>query len=163
MESKIPKLWTRDFILMSFTNLFIAAGSFLLIPVLPIYARDIFGASKADIGYVVGIYTLSALLLRPISGYTLDTMGRKSTYLVGLAFFVVLMPLYAWTNTLMMLLAIRFVQGMSWGAVTTGGSTIASDIVPMERRGEGIGYFGMSFTIAMALGPCVGFSTYSGD
>ena len=56
---------------------------------------------------------------------------------------------------------IRFLHGMSWGAVTTGGSTIASDIVPMERRGEGIGYFGMSFTIAMAIGPSVGTDSYS--
>ncbi len=156
MNAIKPPLWTKDFILMTFTNLFMSAGSFLLIPVLPIYAREVFDASESEIGYIIGIYTLSALFLRPVVGVALDTIGRKPTYLVGLVLFVVFMPFYAWASSLLLLFAIRFLHGLTWGAVTTGGSTIASDIVPMERRGEGIGYFGMSFTVAMAIGPVLG-------
>ncbi|MDX2302624.1 MAG: MFS transporter [Microscillaceae bacterium] len=162
MYTHKPRLWTRDFILLTLTNLFLATGSFLLIPVLPIYVRDMFGASKTEIGYIMGFYTLSALLLRPFAGFALDALGRKSIYLLGLALFVLLMPSYAWVSSMWMLLGIRFLQGMSWGIVTTGGSTIASDIVPLERRGEGIGYFGMSFTIAMALGPVLGLTLIQG-
>ncbi|NJL12399.1 MAG: MFS transporter [Microscillaceae bacterium] len=152
-----PPLWTPlDFVLMTLVNLFISAGSFMLIPVLPLYARAVMGASEAQIGYIIGIYTLSALLLRPIAGILLDTVGRRPTYLVGLLCFALLLPFYAWTTALAPLFALRFAHGLTWGVVTTGGNTIASDIVPMARRGEGIGYFGMSFTIAMALGPVLG-------
>lgn len=151
-----PALWTRDFVLMTIVNLFISSGSFMLIPVLPLYARTVMGASEAQIGYIIGIYTLSALLLRPIAGILLDTVGRRPTYLMGLLCFTLLLPFYAWTAALAPLFALRFAHGLTWGVVTTGGNTIASDIVPMARRGEGIGYFGMSFTIAMALGPVLG-------
>ncbi len=151
-----PALWTKNFILMTLINLFMSAGSFLLIPVLPLYAEEIMGAGKAEIGYIIGIYTLAALFSRPVTGVALDSIGRKSTYLVGLTLFVVMMPFYAWTAVLWLLFVLRFLHGLTWGMITTGGNTIASDIVPMERRGEGIGYFGMSFTVAMALGPVLG-------
>lgn len=155
-SSSKPILWTRNFIIMTCINLFMSAGSFLLIPILPLFAEKVMGAGKTEIGYIIGIYTLSALFSRPITGVALDTVGRKSTYLVGLFLFVLIMPVYAWVTVLWTLFILRFAHGLTWGMITTGGNTIASDIVPMERRGEGIGYFGMSFTIAMALGPVLG-------
>lgn len=153
-----PTLWSRDFILMTFTNLLMSAGSFLLIPTLPIYAANAFDASKSEVGYIIGIYTLSALFLRPIAGIFLDTVGRKPVYLLGLFLFVLMMPLYIFVGTLMSLILLRFAHGVSWGTFTTSSSTIVSDIVPPSRRGEGIGYFGMSFTVAMAVGPVLGLT-----
>ncbi|NJO03135.1 MAG: MFS transporter [Bacteroidia bacterium] len=84
--------------------------------------------------------------------------GAKPTYMAGLFFFIAITPLHAWAGTLSVLLILRFFHGMAWGVVTTGGSTLVADIVPPLRRGEGIGYFGMSFTAAMALGPVLGLS-----
>jgi MFS family permease len=152
------KLWTPNFILITFTNLFVSAASFLLIPVLPIFAKQILKADEAQIGLIISIYTLSALILRPFVGWGLDALGRKLIYFLGLSFFALLMPWHAWLNSISSLLILRFLHGFSWGIVTTGGSTIASDLVPPSRRGEGIGYFGMSFTIAMALGPVIGLA-----
>lgn len=160
MEYSRPKLWTRDFILMCFVNLFVAAGTFLLIPTLPLYARDVLQVGEAEIGYISGLFTLSALFLRPVSGYMLDSWGRKITFLSGLALTILCLPWYAFATSLSFLLALRFLHGLTWGVVTTGGSTVVSDIVPAARRGEGIGYYGMSFTLAMALGPVIGLSMY---
>lgn len=153
-----PQLWSRDFILLTLVNLFMASGSFLLIPVLPVFAQRVFQAGESEIGLIVGVYTLSALFLRPIAGIALDNWGRRGTYLLGLALFVSFMPSYVAASTIGLLFIIRLIHGFTWGIVTTGGSTIVSDIVPAERRGEGIGYFGMSFTISMALGPVLGLS-----
>lgn len=156
MNTPKPILWTRDFVLITVANLLICAGSFLLIPTLPIYATELFKADKAEVGYIVGIYTLSGLLIRPFIGFALDTFGRKLIYWAGVLIFVSILPLYATVSSMFWLLIVRFWHGFLWGVVTTGGSTVASDIVPPARRGEGIGYYGMSFTIAMALGPVVG-------
>jgi MFS family permease len=158
MAETKPLLWTTNFILITFANLLISAGSFLLIPVLPIYAKQALGASKAEIGLIISIFTISALLLRPFVGIGLDSLGRKPIYFLGLILFAALLPFYAWFQVVSQLIILRFIHGFAWGIVTTGGSTIASDIVPSERRGEGIGYYGMSFTIAMALGPVIGLA-----
>lgn len=158
------QLWTRDFILMSIVNLFLAASSFMLIPTLPIYASKVLGANQSEIGYIVGLYTFSALFIRPFVGIGLDTIGRKPIYLLGLFLFLLMMPLYYFTTVMFLLIGLRLLHGFTWGMTTTGGSTIISDIVPPLRRGEGIGYFGMSFTIAMALGPVLGlFLVNEGD
>jgi MFS family permease len=63
---------------------------------------------------------------------------------------------YAFANNFMILVLIRLLHGLSWGALTTGGSTIVADIVPESKRGQGIGYFGLSITLSMALGPVLG-------
>ncbi|HAI77101.1 MAG TPA: MFS transporter [Microscillaceae bacterium] len=154
--STSTKLWTKDFLLLTLSNLFMASGSFFLIPTLPIYAEKVLQSSKTDIGLILGLYTLSALLMRPLAGWALDIVGRKWVYLCGMVIFVILMPFYLWATTMATLLLLRFLHGIAWGVITTGGSTIVSDIVPAARRGEGIGYFGMSFTISMALGPVLG-------
>ncbi|MCU0448110.1 MAG: MFS transporter [Microscillaceae bacterium] len=158
MPEAKPSLWTRDFILITFTNLLISAGSFLLIPVLPIYAKQVLKASKTEIGLIISVFTLSALILRPWVGVGLDALGRKPIYLIGLLMFGALLPFYAWFQTVVGLIVLRFLHGFAWGIATTGGSTVASDIVPPARRGEGIGYYGMSFTVAMALGPVLGLA-----
>ncbi|AEB76398.1 major facilitator superfamily MFS_1 [Clostridium botulinum BKT015925] len=54
-----------------------------------------------------------------------------------------------------MLLIIRGVQGFFWGFTSTGFGTIAADLIPCEKTGEGLGYYGISSTIAMAIGPSI--------
>jgi MFS family permease len=133
-----------------------AGGSFMLIPTLPQYAQGQLGAPESQLGYIMGFFTLAALMVRPVSGILLDTIGRKIVYFAGLWMFLSVMPLYYLSYTMTILLGIRLLHGFGWGVLTTGGSTIVSDIVPPARRGEGIGYFGMSFTLGMALGPTAG-------
>lgn len=149
-------LWTKDFILLALCNTLVASGAFCLIPTLPVFAEQSFEVSKSEIGYILGLYTLTALLVRPFAGIALDILNRKMIYLFSLLAFIVLMLFYNWVSSLFLLLSLRLLHGLAWGIVTTGGNTIAADMVPPARRGEGIGYFGMSFTISMALGPVMG-------
>jgi MFS family permease len=158
LVKKSESLWTQNFSLLFLINLFLAAGSFLLIPTLPLYAEQILKVSKAEIGYILGFYTITALLVRPWSGWLLDRFGRKSVYWVGLIAFAACVPLYNYAHTFLILSMIRIFHGLAWGIFTTSSNTLAADIVPPSRRGEGIGYFGMSFTIATAIGPVIGLS-----
>src|SRR5699024_10742633 len=57
-----------------------------------------------------------------------------------------------------MLIVMRVLQGVGWGFSTTASGTIATDLIPPKRRGEGMGYYGLSSNLALALGPALGLS-----
>ncbi|MFT6871129.1 MAG: MFS family permease [Roseivirga sp.] len=157
MSIPTDKILTRDYIL-HFTSYFLMASAFyFLLPTLPTYAEVALGAKKNQIGWIIGVYAASALAIRPFCGYVLDAYGRRSVYLIALVLFTVLMWLYHYSSTFYILLVIRIFHGFTWGIITTGGSTIAADLIPESRRAEGIGYFGLAMTLAIALAP------FSGD
>ena len=156
MGANINSIWTRDFLLHGLSYFLISISFYLLLPTLPIYVVEALGEDKSKIGYIIGIYSISALAIRPLSGYALDAFGRRKIYLLGLAFFTFFMFCYFFTWSFLLLMLVRLGHGLTWGVVTTGGATVASDIVPSQRRGEGLGYFGLTITLAMALGPVAG-------
>ncbi len=134
-----------------------ASAFYFLLPTLPVYAVNILNVNNNQVGYIIGVYALSALIIRPFCGYVLDAYGRKAVYLWSLGIFTVLMGTYLWASTFFILLVIRVFHGFTWGTITTGGSTIAADLIPEKRRAEGIGYFGLAMTFSIALAP------YGGD
>jgi len=149
------KLYSKNFILLSLANLLMGAGFYFLIPTLPVYIVDALCAGPGMVGYILAVYTLSAMLIRPLTGFALDTLGRKHIYLFAFLSFSVLLGFYVIAYSVIWLLVLRFIHGFTWGAATTSSSTIVVDIVPAARRGEGIGIYGLSFTIAMAIGPII--------
>lgn len=159
IEKKEP-IWTRDFILISIASLFITLGFQMLLPVLPVFSAKL-GGSDAWAGLVIGIFTISAVLMRPIAGRILDRYGRRAIFISGLIVFFLCVVAYNWTSTILVLLIIRFIHGFGWGASSTASSTIASDIIPKSRLGEGMGYFGLTSTLAMAVAPALGLELLS--
>ncbi|MBF0708736.1 MFS transporter [Alkalihalobacillus hwajinpoensis] len=149
------KIWTRDFIFICMANFFIFAGFQMTLPTLPLFVNEL-GGSDQLIGFVVGIFTLSALLIRPWSGHVLESLGRRIIFLIGLIVFVISVGSYAFTGSLILLFLMRVVQGLGWGMSTTAVGTIATDLIPQKRRGEGMGYFGLAGNLAMAFGPALG-------
>ncbi|NLM52442.1 MAG: MFS transporter [Firmicutes bacterium] len=153
-KQKVP-LWTKTFTLLFFTNIIMWSGFSLLISTMPSYILHI-GAPKTLIGLVVGVYPMAALFSRPIAGYLYDTIGRKTVFLVSTAVYTFSTFGYPFANTVLFLVVLRIVQGLFFGITTTGAGTIIADIVPPQRRGEGVGYAGLGNTLAMAIGPAVG-------
>ncbi|GMX60514.1 MFS transporter [Paenibacillus elgii] len=86
----------------------------------------------------------------------LDRYGRRPFIVWGLLLFVVAMYLYSWVGGIVVLLALRIVHGMSWALSTTAVGTAITDVIPPARRGEGMGWYGMAMTVAMAIGPMLG-------
>ncbi|MPW24543.1 MFS transporter [Alkalibaculum sp. M08DMB] len=151
-------LWTKNFILFSGLNLFLNLGVQFLIPILPLYAISVLGASESQVGYLLGLYSFAALAARPFAGYAYDHFGRKKPFVIALIAFSILSFLYNFTATFILLVILRVIHGLAFSFTTTGTGAIVGDIVPSERRGEGIGYFGMTNTLAMALGPAIALS-----
>src|SRR5690625_1814337 len=143
-----PKIWTRDFILICIANFFIFLGFQMTLPTLPLFVKEL-GGSDQSIGWIVGIFTFSALIFRPYAGKLLETKGRKFVYMFGLAVFAVTVGAFAVVTTIIFLLIIRFIQGIGFGFSSTATGTIATDLIPPKRRGEGMGYFGLSGNLAL--------------
>jgi MFS family permease len=118
-------------------------------------AKQISG-SESQVGLAVGVFTLAAVVLRPVIGGLLDRYGRRLFIVWGLLFFTVSIYLYDWVGSIIVLIALRILHGMSWAASTTAVGTAITDIIPVSRRGEGMGWFGMAMTVAMAIGPLLG-------
>src|SRR5699024_9859914 len=151
------KLISRDFIFIWIANFFIFLGFQMTLPTLPLFVKEL-GGSDQIVGLVVGVFTFSALLFRPFAGHALETRGRQVVYLFGLSLFVLSVGAFAFATSVFMLIMMRIVQGVGWGFSTTASGTIATDLIPPKRRGEGMGYYGLSSNLALALGPALGLS-----
>ncbi|GHT67160.1 MFS transporter [Bacteroidia bacterium] len=129
---------------------------YLILPIIPFYMMEQFGADNALIGIVLSCFTLTALLVRPFSGFFLDLAARKPQYLLAYLGITGVYLGYMFAATIGFLIMVRLAHGLFLGTATTAGGTLVIDIMPSERRGEGLGYFGMMNNLAMATGPMVG-------
>ncbi|TDF94805.1 MFS transporter [Paenibacillus piri] len=151
----MDRLWTKPFIQMTVVALFLFTALYLLLPTLPLFIKQL-GGSEAQVGLAAGVFTLTAVVFRPVVGMLLDRYGRRPFIIWGLALFVLSMYLYDWAAGIAALMALRVVHGVSWALSTTAVGTSVTDVIPPSRRGEGMGWFGMAMTVAMAIGPMLG-------
>jgi len=151
------RIFTRDFILIWTANFFIFLGFQMTLPTIPIFINEL-GGSDQIIGIIVGIFTFSALIFRPYAGHALETKGRGIVYLFGLSLFVVSVGTFGFITSIAVLILMRIIQGIGWGFSTTAAGTIATDLIPPKRRGEGMGYYGLSGNLALAIGPAFGLT-----
>lgn len=164
METSSPhrELWSRDFILLFGSALLTWISFYFLLPTLPIYITRHLGGSPAQVGLIGSLLTVTAIVARPLAGYALDRWGRRWILLAFLVMFSLASFSYNLAQSLLALAAIRVLHGIPFGAVTTAASTVASDLVPAARRGEGMGLFGLAGTLAMAVGPALALSVMGG-
>lgn len=154
-SQKEVRIWNKTFLLVLSVSFLMFLSMYMLLPTLPLYAQTL-GGNETIAGTIVGIFTFSAVLIRPWFGNLLDQRGRKPILSLGLGLFLISSLFYHLAFTIVLLLLLRAVQGIGWGASTTAASTIASDVIPADRRTEGMGYYGIASTIAMSLGPALG-------
>ena len=133
---------------------------YLLTPLLPLYLSEQFHATKDVIGIVLSGYTVMALLSRPFSGYLVDTFNRKRVLMWCFFLFFIFFAGYLAASTLLLFTIVRTLHGIPFGSVTVANSTMAIDVLPSSRRNEGIGYYGLSNNLAMAIAPSIGLILY---
>lgn len=147
------KLWNSNYLKIWFGNFLIHFSFTLIVPLLPLYLSETFGANKQTIGLCLAGYSIMALIIRPFSGYVVDSFPRKAVLIICNFIFVALFAGYLAAGSLAMFTIFRTLHGAPFGATTVAASTVAIDVLPSERRTEGIGYYGLSNNLAMALGP----------
>lgn len=150
-----PKLWTNSFIAACTGNFFLFFAFYLLLPVMPLYLLNVFETNNATVGIILSCYTVAALFIRPFSGFFLDRFRRKPIYLFAYLSFILVFVGYVEATYISIFMLMRVLHGLTFGLVTTAGNTVIVDIMPSERRGEGLGYFGVANNLAMATGPMI--------
>lgn len=156
----MERLWNRNYIKVMTANFSLFFAFYVLTPLLPLYLSEHFGATKDVIGLVLSGYTITALLFRPFSGYVVDTFPRKTVLMISFGAFAIFFAGYLAASTLLLFMIVRTLHGGPFGALTVANSTAAIDVLPSSRRTEGIGYYGLSNNLAMAIAPTVGIFIY---
>ena len=153
MKTMADKLWNSNYLKIWTGNFLLNFSFTLIVPLLPLYLSDTFGATNDAIGMALAGYTLMALIIRLFSGYVVDNYPRKTVLMVCSFFFFLLFFGYIVAGSLAMFTIFRTLHGAPFGATTVAASTVAIDVLPSSRRSEGIGYYGLSNNLATALGP----------
>lgn len=156
----LERLWNRDYCIAMAGNFLLFFSFYLLTPLLPIYLDAQFGADKDMIGLVLSGYVVAALIVRPFSGFIVDSFNRKKVLVTCFFFFFICFTGYVGAGTLLMFAIVRTIHGLPFGAATVANSTVAVDVLPSSRRNEGIGFYGLSNNLAMAVAPSAGIWVY---
>lgn len=159
-DQHTEKLWNGNYIKIWLANFMIFFSFMLLTPLLPTYLSETFHADKDTIGMVLSGYTLTALVVRSLSGYMVDSFPRRVVLVVSYMLFCLFFLGYVAAGTLLLFTIVRTLHGAPFGATTVSNSTVAIDVLPSSRRAEGIGYYGLSNNIATAISPTVALLVY---
>lgn len=130
-------------------------GFGIIIPVLPFYAETM-GASPAELGFLMAVYSLMQLLFAPMWGRISDRIGRKPVILTGIFGLAISFFLMALSTQLWMLFAARIIGGFLSSANMPTVMAYVADITTDEDRGKGMGIIGASVGLGFILGPAIG-------
>ncbi|WP_411719914.1 MFS transporter [Mycetocola sp.] len=153
MAERDSRLWTTGFVLVVITNFFIAMVFYLLMTTMALYAVERFDANDVGAGVASSSFILGAVIARIFAGKFLDFVGRRRMILLALLVYVIAGILYIPADNLALLLGIRTLHGIAFGVASTAIAASVMSLIPPGRRGEGTGYFGISVTLATAVGP----------
>ncbi len=160
MQPATERLWNSNYWKVMIANFTLSFSFYLLTPLLPLYLSETYGTTKDMIGVVLSGYTVTALLVRPFSGFVVDSFSRKRVLLISLFAYFICFGGYIVAGTLLWFAIVRTLHGAPFGASSVSNSTVAIDVLPSSRRNEGIGYYGLSNNVATAIAPSVGIFIY---
>ncbi|MEK3986719.1 MFS transporter [Paenibacillus sp. FSL K6-3166] len=152
------KLWTKSFIALTFSALFLFMNLQMLLSSFPSYVKSEFQASDIMVSLVTSVFALTAIASRFMTAFLMRKVSRNLLLYIGLAIAAAITGLYVAADSIGSLLLMRVGYGIGFGIASTIIPTIVSQIIPSKRMGEGIGYFGLSSSLAMSIGPMIGLN-----
>lgn len=150
------QLWTKQYSLIILLNFILYIVYYQLMLWSTSYSMHRWNATVSQAGLAAGIFIISALVARMLTGHFIDGLGHKKLLMAGTALYFVATFLYFPVESLTAFDCVRVVQGFGYGMASTAASTIVATIIPVQRQGEGIGYFTLGVTLASAIGPFLG-------
>jgi MFS family permease len=148
------KIFTKSFFLIFGALLFSALVMYSLMSTVTEYASSM-GATATIAGLVSGVYVFGGLCSRIYSGNALERVGWKKIALIFMSIHFLACLFYFVINDVTLLLIVRFIHGIGFGATANAIVTIATAILPKKRFSEAFGYFMLGTTIAVGLGPFI--------
>ncbi|MDR1776388.1 MAG: MFS transporter [Desulfovibrio sp.] len=150
--ANVTPLWTRDFCGIFSAQSLVVGVHFGTMITMPMFLNGKWGLEGAVLGMTISVYLATAIVIRPCTGFVVDRIGRKAVYFPSYILYAALFFLYPLMETVFAIVLLRVAHGVLWASVMCGASTLAVDLIPANRRGEGIGIYGLSFNIGQALG-----------
>lgn len=155
MESK-DKLFNKGFLSITLINFLVYLVYYLLMVIIAVVAQEKLGATLSQAGLASGIYVIGTLVARLYVGKKLEVLGRKQTLRVGIILYLITTLMYLYMPSIAILYVVRLLNGFFYGTVSTATNAIVTEYIPLSRRGEGINYYGLSTSLAAAIGPFLG-------
>lgn len=155
-NSHPQRLLTAEFTLSWLVNFAQFLIFYLMITTMALYAVERFAASDAESGLAASSFVIGATAARFFSGYVVDRFGRRNLMMISLIGVVVACAGYFLETSLLVLVLVRILHGVSYAVANTAMMTIAQSAIPPQRRAEGTGYLALGTTLATAVGPAVG-------
>jgi len=154
MPSRDP-LFTPRFAMLwvyAFVTFF---SAFQLLPAIPFRILDL-GGSKAEAGWFLSVYTFASAFSAPVMGSLADHFGRRRFLITASILFVAFSILYGVVRHLPLLFLIGAIHGAVWSGLMASASALMSEYIPESRRTQGMAYWGLSSSSAIAVAPAIG-------
>ena len=155
-KSSGQALFSRNFLLICFANLFTCMAGHSIMPVLPLYLMDELHCQKSVMGIAMAVFPLMALLFRPFSGVITDRFNKRHVLILSTLICVVCFPFCLAASGVLVFMLVRLIHGLAFSSMTTSQATLAMDFMPESRLGTGIGIFSSSVSLGMIFGPMLG-------
>ena len=153
MNMKGEPIATRNFVVCWVVMFFTAMFFFMMFTGMASYSENGLGLTGAAAGLLTSALIIGDLAARVLCASKVDRWGKRRVAAIGMALAAAITPLYFVIGNPVALAAIRIAQGFSYGLAGTAVNAAIAEGLPASRRGEGIGYFSLSFTISSAIGP----------
>ncbi|WP_425060230.1 Staphylopine export protein [Sporomusa carbonis] len=161
MSMLLRLLSNQQFQIIAVVQLLNVFSTNLLSPVLPVYFK-MQGMSESQIGMIMGIISLGALVLRPWTGMSVDIKGSRTITLFGQMLTAAGLAAYFWASGFWQYLLIRFYQGIAMAFYGTGSITFASSVENPENTSAAIAYFSLCTMIGMGIATSIGPVIFAG-
>ncbi len=149
------KLWTLDFVfgILAYFFLYLSISLFFI---LPLYLKQ-FNPRTSQVGLIMGIHSVTAILIRPFFGRQIDRRGGKKISILGLLILISVVPFFHLVRDAGSLpVILRAITGLGWGISMTANIAMCTDLAPVESVARSIGLVGVAGLIANAVGPSLG-------
>ena len=160
MDSQIniqkEKLFNTSFITITTINFIVFLIYYCFVVITAKFATSELGASPAQAGFAAGIYIIGTLIARLYIGKKLELIGRKQMLRFGAIIYLITTIAYLISTNIIILDTVRFLNGFAYGTISTAANAIVTAYIPKSRNGEGINYYGLSTSLAAAIGPFIG-------
>ncbi|MBN1907359.1 MAG: MFS transporter [Deltaproteobacteria bacterium] len=150
-------IWNRNFICILLISFILSISHFCINPLIASYALHL-GASAHIMGLLTGLFFGVAFSMRPVSGPVLTKFDKRKQMI--LVFFIggAANIGYALFNNISAFIAFRLLHGLQYALVGTLTMTLAGDNIPKDKMASGMGIYGLSSSLSMAIAPTLGIS-----
>ncbi|MFF2888742.1 MFS transporter [Paenibacillus sp. NPDC057967] len=161
-ESQQEPLWTKSFLSITVCSFLLFLNLQMLLSSFPAYVQNDLHAGNVAVSLVTSVFALTSIAARFMTAAFMKRVSKDYLLMAGLLLAAITTLLYPFAHTVGSLLIMRIGYGVGFGMASTILPTLVSQLIPARRMGEGIGYFGLSTSLAMSIGPMIGMNVMSG-